>query len=253
MLLNFWAAKGGSRPATWWRSASAAGASVIAAIEKGEVDGVSQTDPALTHHPHRQEPGEGAGRHAPRPRATRSVRWGVPGRQPLFANRLHQEEPGHGAGARTGIVRANQWLQTATPADVANAVPEGYLLGDRAVYEKSFAGVRETISPDGTMPAGAMEKLPQVPGERATGDQAGDREARRYLEQRIRPARRQAQLVRRDAPGRAGARAGRHHLPLRRTRRDERTLHRRCNTTLNIARGEFVSVVGPTGCGKSTC
>ena len=30
-------------------------------------------------------------------------------------------------------------------------------LGDRAVYEKSLAGVRETISPDGLMPAGAQE------------------------------------------------------------------------------------------------
>ena len=36
-------------------------------------------------------------------------------------------------------------------------MPKEYLLGDQAIYEKSFAGVRETISPDGTMPAGAQE------------------------------------------------------------------------------------------------
>jgi len=40
---------------------------------------------------------------------------------------------------------------------LAKAVPEAYLLGDRKVYEKSFEGVRGTISPDGQMPAGAME------------------------------------------------------------------------------------------------
>ncbi len=54
-------------------------------------------------------------------------------------------------------MRANEWLQKASPAEVASSVPEAYLLGDRAVYEKSFAGVRETISPDGLMPPGAME------------------------------------------------------------------------------------------------
>ena len=58
---------------------------------------------------------------------------------------------------RLTIVRADEWLQTAKPSDVASTVPEGYLLGDRAIYEKSFAGVRETISPDGLMPAGAQE------------------------------------------------------------------------------------------------
>ena len=40
---------------------------------------------------------------------------------------------------------------------MAKTVPEGYLLGDQAIYEKSFAGVRETISPDGKMPDGGQE------------------------------------------------------------------------------------------------
>ena len=44
-----------------------------------------------------------------------------------------------------------------TPADVSKTVPEAYLLGDKAIYEKSFSGVRECISPDGLMPAGAQE------------------------------------------------------------------------------------------------
>jgi NitT/TauT family transport system substrate-binding protein len=49
-------------------------------------------------------------------------------------------------------VRADEWLQTAAPSDVAKAVPVGYLLGDQAIYERAFANVRETISPDGIMP-----------------------------------------------------------------------------------------------------
>ena len=55
------------------------------------------------------------------------------------------------------IVSPRCTRRAAAPLTVASTVPEGYLLGDRAIYEKSFAGVRETISPDGLMPAGAQE------------------------------------------------------------------------------------------------
>ena len=67
------------------------------------------------------------------------------------------KNPNTAQALATAIVRADEWLQTASPADVAKTVPEGYLLGDQKIYEKSFAGVRETISPDGLMPAGAQE------------------------------------------------------------------------------------------------
>ena len=73
--------------------------------------------------------------------------------QPSFLKKY----PNSAQAVATAIVRADEWLQTASPAEVAATVPEGYLLGDKAVYEKSFAGVRETISPDGMMPPGAME------------------------------------------------------------------------------------------------
>ena len=43
-----WAAKGGLKATDIVAIGVGAGASVVAAIEKGEVDGVSQTDPALT-------------------------------------------------------------------------------------------------------------------------------------------------------------------------------------------------------------
>ena len=40
-------------------------------------------------------------------------------------------------------------LQTAGPSDIVKTVPEGYLLGDRAVYLAAFDKVREAISTDG--------------------------------------------------------------------------------------------------------
>ena len=38
----------------------------------------------------------------------------------------------------TAIVRANRWLAQASATDVVKAVPESYLLGDRALYLFAF-------------------------------------------------------------------------------------------------------------------
>lgn len=156
MLVNFWAAKGGLKPSDIVAIGVGAGASVVAAIEKGEVDGVSQSDPALTILTEKDL--------IKIMLDTRTMK----GNQDLFGGAfpaaslyaqpdLLKKTPGTAQALATAIVRANEWLQTAAPSDVAKAVPEAYLLGDRAVYERSFAGVRETISPDGIMPPGAME------------------------------------------------------------------------------------------------
>src|SRR5947209_8779075 len=48
MLVLSWAAKGGLKASDIVAIGVGAGATVVAAIEKGQVDGVSQTDPALT-------------------------------------------------------------------------------------------------------------------------------------------------------------------------------------------------------------
>jgi NitT/TauT family transport system substrate-binding protein len=54
------------------------------------------------------------------------------------------------------IVRADKWLQAAGAADIIKAVPESYLLGDRAVYIDAFMAAKGALSPDGMIPeAGA--------------------------------------------------------------------------------------------------
>ncbi|MBS0517991.1 MAG: ABC transporter substrate-binding protein [Proteobacteria bacterium] len=156
MLLLSWAAKGGLKASDVVAIGVGAGATVVAAIEKGQVDGVSQTDPALTilqdkglieiKVDTRTTKGNQEVFGGPFPAACLYT-------QPGFL----KKNPNTAQALATAIVRADEWLQTASPADVASTVPESYLLGDRAIYEKSFAGVRETISPDGLMPAGAME------------------------------------------------------------------------------------------------
>lgn len=50
------------------------------------------------------------------------------------------------------IVHGLKWLQTAGPSDIIKTVPEGYLLGDRALYLASFNKVRDSIALDGIIP-----------------------------------------------------------------------------------------------------
>jgi len=50
------------------------------------------------------------------------------------------------------IVRANRWIQAAGPGDIIKAVPEAYLLGDRAVYIDAFLAAKGALSHDGLIP-----------------------------------------------------------------------------------------------------
>jgi len=156
MLLMAWAAKGGLKASDFSVIGVGAGATVVAAIENKSVDGISQTDPALTI-----PQDKGLIKVALDTRTTKGNQDFFGGAFPaacLYAQpALLSKTPNTAQALATAIVRADEWLQTAKPSEVADAVPPAYLLGDRAVYEKSFAGVRETISPDGLMPAGAQE------------------------------------------------------------------------------------------------
>jgi len=55
-------------------------------------------------------------------------------------------------------VRADQWIQKAGAGDIIKAVPESYLLGDRAVYIDAFLAAKGALSHDGLFP----DKGPQT-------------------------------------------------------------------------------------------
>jgi NitT/TauT family transport system substrate-binding protein len=50
------------------------------------------------------------------------------------------------------IVHSLKWLQTAGPGDIIKAVPDSYLLGDRALYLACFNKIRQCFSLDGFFP-----------------------------------------------------------------------------------------------------
>ncbi|HYD07356.1 MAG TPA: ABC transporter substrate-binding protein, partial [Reyranella sp.] len=150
MLVTTWAAKGGLKASDIAVIGVGAGASVVAAIENKSVDGISQADPALTILQAKDL--------ITIVLDTRTMK----GNEELFGGSmpaaclyaqpaLLTKTPNTAQALATAIVRADEWLQTAKPSEVADTVPAQYLLGDKAIYEKAFANVRETISPDGIM------------------------------------------------------------------------------------------------------
>ncbi|BBK44064.1 ABC transporter substrate-binding protein [Allostella vacuolata] len=156
MLLNYWIAKAGLKASDIAAIGTGAGASVVAAVDKGEIDGISQTDPAVTML---QE--QGAIKVVVDTRTMKGNMDVFGG--PLPAASLYstaefiKANPNTVQAMANAIVRANRWLQTATPDQVADTVPQGYLLGDRELYKKAFVNVKDVMSPDGVMPATAPE------------------------------------------------------------------------------------------------
>ncbi len=63
-----------------------------------------------------------------------------------------QKNPNTCQALTHAIVHSLKWLQTAGPRDIIKAVPDSYLLGDRALYLASFNKIRQCISLDGLLP-----------------------------------------------------------------------------------------------------
>ena len=55
------------------------------------------------------------------------------------------------------IVRADKWFQAAGAGDIIKAVPESYLLGDRAVYVDAFLAAKGALSVHGLFPDAGAE------------------------------------------------------------------------------------------------
>jgi len=124
------------------------GAGVIAAMQSGQIDAVSNVDPMMT-----KLEMDGTIKIVADTRTVKGTEavWGAL----LPAGVLHapiefvQKYPNTVQALANAIVRANKWIAKANATDVAKAVPEAYLLGDRALYLFAYDKVKEAISPDG--------------------------------------------------------------------------------------------------------
>lgn len=151
VMTNFVLAKAGLKPGDVSIIGVGAGNGAVAAMRSGQVDALSNLDPVIsllarsndiriisdTRIVAESERVFGG----PMPAACLYVPQAFVDKHPRTAQAL-----------ATAIVRANQWIQKAGPGDIIKAVPESYLLGDRAVYLDAFLAAKGALSPDGLFP-----------------------------------------------------------------------------------------------------
>jgi NitT/TauT family transport system substrate-binding protein len=152
VLANFVLAKAGLKPGDVSIIGVGAGSGAVAAMRSGQIDAISNLDPVITLL---QRSGDLKIVSDTRIVAEADKAFGGP--MPagcLYAPQAFiDKNPATVQALTDAIVRADKWIQAAGPADIVKAVPESYLLGDRAVYIDAFLASKGALSSDGMIPA----------------------------------------------------------------------------------------------------
>ncbi len=125
-------------------------ATALNAVRSGQIDAICNVDPVMTMLEQRGEL-----RIIADTRTLKGSQEVFGGSMPAAclsaSSEFMKAHPATIQALTNGIVHALKWLQTAGPGDIIKAVPETYLLGDRALYLASFNRVREALALDGLM------------------------------------------------------------------------------------------------------
>jgi NitT/TauT family transport system substrate-binding protein len=126
-------------------------AGALAALRSGQIDAMSNTEPVMTMLEQRGEVKIISDTRTLK--GTQDVFGGPMPAGCLYAPlEFVQKHPNTCQALANAMVHGLKWLQTAGPSDIIKAVPEAYLLGDRALYLASFNKVREAFALDGVLP-----------------------------------------------------------------------------------------------------
>jgi NitT/TauT family transport system substrate-binding protein len=134
------------------------GASGVAAMKKGEIDVISHLDPVISKL---EADGDIVTLIDTRTEAGTRALFG--GSNPASCVYLKNDFITANPNTVQAIVNAHYkallWIAAATPAQVADAVPPEYHLGDRALYETAFAKTREAYSRTGVSSLDGMKSV----------------------------------------------------------------------------------------------
>ena len=151
VMLNFVLARAGLKPTDVSVIGVGAGNGAVAAMRAGQIDAISNLDPVITLL---KRSGDLEIVSDTRNVAESDKVFGGP--MPagcMYAPQTYiDKHPQTIQAIANAIVRANRWIQKAGASDIVKAVPESYLLGDRAVYIDAFLASKGALSPDGMLP-----------------------------------------------------------------------------------------------------
>jgi len=159
MVINYLIAKGGLKPNDISVIGVGAGSTVIAAVDQGRVDALSQTDPVMTIL-------EKEGKikiiaETRTPEGTEKIFGGPMPAASLYAPiEFIRKYPNTTQALTNATVRALIWMQNASPQQILATVPEQFLLGNKATYLFAYNNVKTAYSKDGLISdAGAKTTL----------------------------------------------------------------------------------------------
>jgi NitT/TauT family transport system substrate-binding protein len=156
VLANFVLAKAGLNPGDVAIVGVGAGSGAVAAVRSGQIDAISNLDPVITLL---LRSGDLTIVSDTRVVAEADRIFGgpMPAGCLYAAQSFIDKSPATAQALANAIVRADKWIQGAGAGDIIKAVPESYLLGDRAVYVDAFLAAKGALSVDGVFPEAGAE------------------------------------------------------------------------------------------------
>ena len=150
MVLNYILTKGGVDPSDVSVIGVGTSAGAVSALRSGQIDAIINSDPVVTIL---EQSGDAKPLADMRTPATSEAVFGGPYPEAsVYAKADFVKKNPHTVQAITNaVVKAERWMHDATPDQIADALPEEYLLGDRALYLKALGNMRTCYSPDGLM------------------------------------------------------------------------------------------------------
>lgn len=150
MVLNYILAKAGLAPTDVSVIGVGTSAGAVAAMRAGSIDAILNSDPVITIL---LSSGDAINAVDMRSPETSGAVFGgpYPEASVYVTAAFAAKNPHTMQAVANAVVRAEKWMAAATPEEIAGALPEEYLLGDKAIYLKAMAAMRSCYSPDGLM------------------------------------------------------------------------------------------------------
>ncbi|MBS0449018.1 MAG: ABC transporter substrate-binding protein [Proteobacteria bacterium] len=156
VLANFVLGKAGLKPTDVSIIGVGAGSGAVAAMRAGQIDAISNLDPVITLLVR-----SGDLKIISDTRVVAEADKVFGGPMPagcMYAPQTFiDKNPATTQAIANAIVRADKWIQGAGASEIIKAVPESYLLGDRAVYVDAYLAAKGALSPDGMIPEAGGE------------------------------------------------------------------------------------------------
>lgn len=150
-FVNYLLAKDGVKPDEVSIIGVGAGSTAVAGMKRGEIDAISNLDPVITTLERDGDIKILADSRTEEGMMEIFGSTGLPAAVLYAKGEFIEQNPNTTQALVNALYKALKWLETATPEDVANTVPEEYIGGNREVYLDAVANSLPTYSRTGVI------------------------------------------------------------------------------------------------------